>query len=198
MSRKPSRHQPRWEVLEGRLCPAVTGAAAYVVPVERLDSYALQRYTEDLSEVASGQDGIVFLGDSITDFFANAAGASVWASRIAPLGAADFGVASDTAEDLLWRIEHGELAGDPKLAIVNIGINDLAHGASVNYTVAAIQAVVEEIQTISPGTEVLLMGLFPIGTSAADPLRLEAEAVDGALAAWARRPASATSISTPR
>ena len=180
----PSRRL-EWDNLESRLCPAVTGAASLVVPVGRTDSYAVQRHAQDLASVSSGQDGIVFLGDSITDFFASGAGASVWSSEVAPLGAADFGVAGDTAENLLWRVENGELAGSPKLVVLNIGTNDLGYGASVNYTVAAIQAVVEEIQTLSPSTQIELMGLFPRGASAIDPLRLEIAQVNAQLASWA-------------
>ena len=185
MSRRVPRRLLGWEALEGRACPSVTGAAAYVVPVERLDPAALAHYTTALSDVAAGQDGIVFFGDSITEYFSDGAGASLWAGRIAPLGAVDFGVQEDTAEDVLWQVEHGEVAGHPRLAVVNVGTNDLNDGDSVDYTMAAIQAVVEEIQTLSPGTEVLLMGLFPRGGSATDPLRLAAEAVNATLATWA-------------
>ncbi len=185
MSRRSSRHRPEWQALEGRFCPSLTGAAAHVVPVERLDSYAVGRHDQILADVAAGRDGIVFLGDSITDFFGRATGSSVWINRIAPLGGADFGVAGDTAENLLWRIENGELAGHPKLAVVNIGTNDLGYGSSVDDTITALQAVVEEIQTISPGTQILLMGLFPRGASATDPLRLEINAVNAALQQWA-------------
>src|SRR5262249_29721498 len=156
MNRSASRRRLEWEALEGRLCPAVTGAAAYVQPVQRTDSYAVQQYNNALIQVAGGEDQIVFLGDSITDYFGNTIGSSVWNSEIAPLRADDFGVSGDSAENLLWRVENGEVAGDPKLAVVEIGTNDLSYGYSVNYTVAAVQAVVEEIQTISPGTEILL------------------------------------------
>ncbi len=185
MNRSASRRRLEWEALEARLCPAVTGAAAYVQPVERTDSYAVQQHDNALIQVAAGRDQIALFGDSITEYIVNSTGASVWSSEVAPLSVADFGVASDTAENLLWRVEHGELDGDPKLAVVNIGTNDLGYGYSVNYTVAAIQAVVEEIQTLSPGTEVLLMGLFPRGATAGDSLRLEVGQVNAALAAWA-------------
>jgi lysophospholipase L1-like esterase len=159
--------------------------ATSAVPVERTDAYAVERHAEDLAQVASGQDGVVFFGDSITDWFAGGAGASVWSSQIAKLGAADFGIVSDTAEDLLWRVENGELAGHPKVAVVNIGTNDLGIGESVDQTVAAVETVVEEIKTLSPSTQIVLMGLFPRGTSADDPLRLEVEQVNAALAPWA-------------
>lgn len=185
MNRPRPRRRPDWDLLETRLHPAVTGAASLVPAVQRTDSYAVQRHAADRASVASGQDGIVFLGDSITDYFATGAGASIWSSQIAPLGVADFGVAGDTAENLLWRVQDGEMAGHPRLVVLNIGTNDLGNGDSVNYTVAAIQAVVEEIQTISPDTQIELMGLFPRGATASDPLRTEIAQVNTQLAKWA-------------
>jgi beta-glucosidase len=185
MVRPRSGHTLGWDTLESRLCPAIAGAAALVPAIERTDSYAVTRHVQNLLQVANGNDGVVFVGDSIADLFANGAGASVWSSEVAPLGAADFGVISDVAENVLWRLENGELAGTPRLAIVEVGTNDLTNGYSVNYTVAAIQAVVEEIQTISPGTQILLMGLFPRGASASDPLRQEVASTNAELAGWA-------------
>ena len=187
MIRLPRRRHLEWDILEGRRCPTVAGAAASVAPVERTDGYEVERHAEDLAQVASGQDRVVFLGDSITDWWGNGSGASVWSQQVAPLGAADFGVVADTAEDLLWRIDNGELAGKPKVAVVEIGTNDLGEGRSDDQTVASIQAVVRAIQTTSPTTQVVLMGLFPRGASATDPLRLEIGDVNAQLGRGPRR-----------
>jgi lysophospholipase L1-like esterase len=153
-------------------------------PIQRTDAVAVVRHDADLQQVAAGGDNVVFFGDSITDWWATGAGASVWSQNMAGLGAADFGVASDTAESLLWRIENGELADNPKMAVVQIGTNDLGNGRTVDYTARAIEAVVEEIRQISPSTQVVLMGLFPRGT-ATDPLRQKIKQVNDELDAWA-------------
>jgi lysophospholipase L1-like esterase len=188
MIRPALRHRLEWDVLESRLCPSDSGATS-IIPDERTDDYAVERHLYDLGQVASGNDNIVFLGDSITDYFYGASGSSIWQSRLASIGAANFGVAGDTAENLLWRIENGELSGDPKVAVVEIGTNDLGLGYSVDYTAAAIEAVVEEIHALSPNTLVVLMGLFPRGATADDFLRIEAEEVNDLLADWsATRP----------
>jgi lysophospholipase L1-like esterase len=188
MIRDPLRHRIDWDLLEARICPSQYS----IPPVERTDVYSLIRHDQDLQQVATGHGGqVVFLGDSITDWWANGAGTTVWNQTMAPLGAADFGVVADQAENLLWRIENGELAGDPKVAVVEIGTNNLGFGHTVDYTVSAIEAVVNEIKALSPTTQVVLMGLFPRG-SASDPLRAEVNQTNGDLATWAQSSSGVT------
>jgi lysophospholipase L1-like esterase len=172
-----------WDILESRRCPSLTvPSAAADQPVEHLDPQSVAEHTIDLAAVAAGQaSNVVFLGDSITQFFQQKAGASVWSSRIAPLGAADLGVAGDTTNNLLWRLENGELAGQPRVAVLMIGTNNLGYlGESVDQTVAGIEADIAAIHSISPGTEILLNGLFPRGLPT-DQLRAEVLAVNAQL-----------------
>jgi lysophospholipase L1-like esterase len=163
-----------WDILEGRRCPSMTVATPSAnQPIERFDPVALTERAIDLATVQAGQaSNVVFLGDSITQFLQQGAGASVWSSQIAPLGAADLGVGGDTTNNLLWRIENGELAGQPKVAVLLIGTNNLGFGESAAQTVAGIEADIAAIHTISPRTEVLLNGIFPRGLPT-DPLRAE-------------------------
>ena len=91
----------------------------------------------------------------------------------------------DLAQDLIWRVENGELAGHPKVAVVEIGTNNLGAGDSVADTVTAIAGVVDAIEAASPSTKVLLLGLLPRGASPADPLRAEVSAVNARLAGLA-------------
>jgi lysophospholipase L1-like esterase len=173
-----------WDILESRRCPSLTVYfPAADQPVEHLDPASVAEHSIDLAAVASGQaSNIVFLGDSITQFFQQKAGASVWSSRIAPLGAADLGVAGDTTNNLLWRLENGELAGQPRVAVLMIGTNNLGYlGESVDQTVAGIEADIAAIHSISPGTEILLNGIFPRGLPT-DQLRAEVLEVNAQLA----------------
>jgi lysophospholipase L1-like esterase len=163
-----------WDILEGRRCPSLTvGTPTANQPIERFDPVAETERTIDLAMVQAGQaSNVVFLGDSITQFLQQGAGASVWSSQIAPLGAADLGVGGDTTNNLLWRIENGELAGQPRVAVLLIGTNNLGFGESAAQTVAGIEADIAAIHAISPRTEILLNGLFPRGLPT-DSLRAE-------------------------
>jgi N-acetylglucosamine-6-sulfatase len=160
------------------------------VPVERTDPYAAARQAENLAQVADGNDSVVFLGDSITDKFDNPMfpgnGSAVWAAKLAPMGAADFGVGGDTTNDLLWRVQNGELAGQPRVAVVEIGTNNLGLlGQSPGQTAAGIAAVVSAVRQVSPDTQVLVLGILPRGTGADDPLAVEARQVNALIAGLA-------------
>ena len=163
--------------------------------------------------VARSQEdpNVIFFGDSLTSWFGEGSSAQtpwslpgpeqfvphasgelpgpgtpdIWQQRIAGFRAFNFGVPGDTAADLLWRIENGELADPPgplpagqptptlapKAVVLLIGLNDiaasspadLASGAAAERTFAAIRAVIDEIHAQSPATKILDMDLFPTG-----------------------------------
>src|SRR5258707_694668 len=81
------------------------------------------------SEARQTSANVVFLGDSITFGWGDAAhpyvGTSTWDEQIAPLKAQNFGVPGDQTQNLVWRLQNGELAGQPKVAVVLIGTNNL-------------------------------------------------------------------------
>ena len=186
------RLKPGYDRLEGRDCPSIT-APPYLaeipplgaIPVERTDPTAVRQHVLDVTRAATGRYPVVFLGDSITNYWATLGGAASWRKSLAPLGAAAFGVPEDIAQDLIWRVENGELMGHPEVAVVEVGTNNLGAGDSVSDTVTAITGVVDAIEAASPSTKILLLGLLPRGASPADPLRAEVAAVNAQLAGLA-------------
>jgi beta-glucosidase len=186
------RLRPSWDRLERRDCPASISPQylAFLPPLgatpfERTDPGAVRQHMLDVQQAASGRNDVVFLGDSITNYWANMSGAASWRRQLAPLGAAAFGVPEDLAQDLIWRVEDGELAGHPKVAVVEIGTNNLGAGDSVADTVTAIAGVVHAVEAASPSTKILLLGLLPRGASPGDPLRGEVAAVNTQIAGLA-------------
>ncbi len=186
------RLKPRYERLESRECLSLTSPPYLAglpplgaIPVERTDPVAVRQHIIDVAQARSGRYDAVFLGDSITNFWANRSGMATWRRQLAPLGAAAFGVPEDLAQDLIWRVENGEMAGQPKVAVVEIGTNNLGAGDSVDDTVTAIAGVVHAIEAASPTTKVLLLGLLPRGASPADPYRGEVAAVNARIAGLA-------------
>jgi hypothetical protein len=188
MKTRHARRVYAFDALERRECLSSTRvypAADQTVP--RYDGMSLQRHLAALAAVESGKESnVVFLGDSISQYFQTGLGAPVWSRRIAPLGVANFGVGGDTTNNLLWRVENGELGGLPKVAVVEVGTDNINPylGESVSQTVAGIVAVVKEIHLRSPKTEILLNGLFPRGTPT-DPLRPEIVRINVQLKAMA-------------
>jgi lysophospholipase L1-like esterase len=155
-----------------------TGASTTPTP---RDSSWLARHNTFVNMAANGNVNVLLLGDSITDWWGGAghpstsAGTSIYQSDFAPLGAANFGIAGDQTQNLLWRLQNGEMAGIyPKVVMLLIGTNNFGIGGQTPQQVAAgVTAVVNEIHKWSPNSKVLLMGIFPRGQFASDPFRTE-------------------------
>jgi lysophospholipase L1-like esterase len=143
------------------LTASTTPTPQYNTPINISDLWQYE------AEAATQNPNIIFLGDSITWRFANPPGQPSWNQDIAPLGALPFGVQGDTTENLLWREENGDLASHPKVAVVDIGLNNLSSPGgyeSISETVTGVKAVVETIRVLSPQTKILLLGVFPTGS----------------------------------
>lgn len=114
------------------------------------------------ASVPSSDPGLLFVGDSIT-FAWPITGAGSWAT-FAQWKPADIGVVGDTTQNVLWRLDHGEISGiAPRAAVVMIGTNNL--GLSPPAQIArGIEAVVTDLTSKLPTTRVLLLGVLPIDT----------------------------------
>ena len=88
----------------------------------------------------------------------------------------------DLTGGLLWRIANGELAGQPRIAVLLIGTNNLGVGESPEKTVAGVESDIAAIREASPSTQILLEGLLPRDRPS-DPLRAEVQAVNAILGA---------------
>src|SRR5436190_1339698 len=113
-----------------------------------------------------GDIDLLFVGDSITDWFfwprgAEATGGKVWAANFAPLKAADFAIAGDTTQGALWRMQNGELDGfKAKLIILMLGTNNTAANP-VGQIIEGDRLIVEEFKKQQPQAKVLVLGVFP-------------------------------------
>jgi lysophospholipase L1-like esterase len=121
----------------------------------------------------SGRD-LAFIGDSIFQLWGGQPhsgpepGAEVWNEYYAPRRALNMGFGWDRTQQVLWRLENGELGiQPPRVAVVLIGTNNLWPGAVRANTdeeiVAGVRAVCEKIQRLSPATRILLLGILPRG-----------------------------------
>ena len=145
-----------------------------VIPAPRATQDSTNWMERHLKFVAQAKEGgidVLFMGDSITDFWRNR-GSNVWNKYYAPMHAANFGISGDRTQHVLWRIENGELDGiKPKVAVLLIGTNNTGKehdGTTIRNTVPetieGVQAVVAAIRAKLPDTKILLLGIFPRGT----------------------------------
>jgi lysophospholipase L1-like esterase len=141
-----------------------------LAPVPSPYPSALERAKSINQAVKSGPYSILFFGDSLTEGW----DAAVWEKSLAPRGALNAGVSGDRTDNLLWRLQNGNLAGPPpRAAVLLIGTNDLAYGRSPALTADGIRANLDELQQHFPDTRMLLLGLLPREASPTAPLRVE-------------------------
>jgi lysophospholipase L1-like esterase len=143
-------------------------------PEPRDDRNSQVAHTQLLEKAKHGGIDIYFEGDSITrrwgtsdaryrDFLRN------WHRNFHGWNAADFGWGGDTVENILWRLENGELDDvHPKVIVLLAGTNNI--GPAVRHSVE--EAIVEEVtsgigailtvmQRKAPEAVVVLMGITP-------------------------------------
>jgi beta-glucosidase len=114
------------------------------------------------------------MGDSITDFWRNEqgpyAGKAVFDKYFGKWKVANFGIAGDTTQGVLYRLQHGEGQGiRPRAIMLMIGTNNTARNSAAEIA-EGVGAVVLELQKDFPAAKILLLGVFPRGRPN-DPVR---------------------------
>jgi lysophospholipase L1-like esterase len=119
----------------------------------------LQRHDTFVARAKQGDVDLLWLGDSIIDNWNRAKG--TYRKLYPNVKAANFGIGGDGTQNLLWRLENGELDGlQPKVVIVLIGGNNV-QWHQTEQIAAAIERIVKTIRAKCPKAKVLLMGILP-------------------------------------
>jgi lysophospholipase L1-like esterase len=157
-----------------------------VAPMPKLeqDSYDWHgRHAAVLELQKKMQPEIVLVGDSITHFWSGEPtanhqnGPSSWAQTFGNHAVLNLGFGWDRTQNVLWRLDHGEMDGlAPKTIVLNIGCNNFSATANARANTpeevcAAIGAICDRLLAKSPASRVVVMGVFPRGASPADPKR---------------------------
>jgi beta-glucosidase len=146
-------------------------------PQPQLDDFAqawwMPRHREKLAEVSGRSVDLLFVGDSITHNFEEPNGSRVWKKYYEPRGAFNIGFGGDRTEQVLWRIQNGEIDGiDPGLTVLLIGTNNTGHREDpADVTAQGIRMILDELLTRLPSTKILLMAIFPCGEQPTNPQR---------------------------
>ena len=192
MTLLPHARLRRWILILG--LSALSGGSLLgntaITPVAREDDYAVKRRLQILERGREGHINVLFLGDSITDFwrFANPArgGRVLWDREIAPLGAANYGISADRTQHVLWRLEQGDVDKlAPKVVVVMIGTNNtglerdrVTPRNTPDETAAGIAAIVRTLRAKLPEARILLLAVFPRGAQPDEPQRAQIAAIN--------------------
>jgi beta-glucosidase len=134
----------------------------------------------DLSAERKKQAEVVIVGDSIVEGWDNV----VWEEFYAPQHALRMGIGGDRTQQVLWRIDHGELDGlKPRVLVLLIGTNNIgADGATPETIAKGIGKIVDKVKRKLPETKVLLVGVLPREERADAPIRREVRAINALIA----------------
>ena len=141
-------------------------------PVPRTDQNSLTAHAQLLEKKTRGQIDVYFEGDSIvrrwgaTDYPEMLAN---WNQNFSGWNAADFGWGADTTQNILWRLDEGELDGvHPKVIVLLAGTNNIGShrtladpDAAVADVTRGIEAILDEMRGKAPEATIILTAIFP-------------------------------------
>src|SRR5579872_637309 len=140
-------------------------------PVPRTDQNSMTAHSQLLEKAKKGGIDIYFEGDSITrrwgatDYPALLAN---WNQNFFGWNAADFGWGADTIQNILWRLDHGELDGvNPKIIVLLAGTNNVGNrvapdgdDAKVADITRGLKAVLDILRAKAPSATIIATAIF--------------------------------------
>jgi lysophospholipase L1-like esterase len=158
--------------------PATSFAATFsaAVPQQRADANSRLAHEQLLAKARAGGIDLYFLGDSITrrwgctdpqwaEMLAN------WNKNFFGWNAANFGWGGDRVENMLWRIQNGELDGvHPKVIVILAGTNNVGNAPAdgknagdekVADIFKGLVALIDTCRQKAPAAKIIVTAIFP-------------------------------------
>ena len=170
------RLMPRLAIALAALAGAVSNGADQLPgpvlrPEARTDRNSQLAHEQLLAKAKQGRIDVYFVGDSITRRW----GATDvqyrpllqnWNNNFFGWNAANFGWGADKIENILWRLENGELDGvNPKIIVILAGINNVGRdpGAPEKASLIAegIKSIVQVCRKKAPAAVIVLTAMLP-------------------------------------
>jgi lysophospholipase L1-like esterase len=140
-------------------------------PAPRTDANSQAAHLQLLDKAGKGGIDVYFAGDSITrrwgtsdpqykDNLAN------WTANFFGWNAADFGWGGDLIQNILWRLENGELDGvNPRIIVLLAGINNVGavppDEAKIADITRGLKAILDLCRKKAPAATIILTAIFP-------------------------------------
>ena len=122
---------------------------------------------QEIEKARGKRVDVVLLGDSIMHFWEWKHPKS-WAKFTAGRRVLNLGYGGDFTQNVIWRVEHGELDGyEAKCVVVMIGTNNNTFkDTNPENVAAAVEKIVAMVRERQPKAKVVLHPIFPRGRSA--------------------------------
>ena len=166
-------HEPRMVYVD-TLHPGQPPVEPADQPKARTDANSLKAHEQLMAKRTQGKIDVYFMGDSITRRWGTsdsqyAEHLKNWNDNFKGWNAADFGWGADKTQNMLWRLQQGELDGvNPKVIVLLAGTNNIGNASPADdsdaraaETVRGVAAVLNELRTRAPKATIVLMGITP-------------------------------------
>jgi lysophospholipase L1-like esterase len=143
-------------------------------PSPRADRNSMLAHSELVAKAKQGGIDVYFEGDSITrrwgtsdeqykHFMKN------WRENFSGWNAANFGWGGDRTQNILWRLNNGELDNvKPKIIVLLAGTNNVGNTSTqgkddprIKDITRGIKAILDVCRRKAPSARIVLMGIFP-------------------------------------
>lgn len=166
-------HSTEWleALARGDAVPLLQASDSARTPRRRTDAASMEAHELLLQKARQGKMDLLFVGDSITrrwgcgdaqytDKLAN------WKANFHGWNAGNFGWGGDTTQNILWRIQNGEIDGiHPKAIVILAGTNNIGTQPRTRTEIADIAggiiAIVDGCRARAPNAAIILTGIFP-------------------------------------
>jgi len=136
------------------------------IETKRMDTpYWQMLHARLVRRAATTDSQLQFFGDSITA--AMDPNLEPFTRNFPSLRPQPFGIGGDVSQELLWRMNNGEMGGKPKIVSILIGTNDIVDNQSdkrIDELVTNIEHIIQTVRVRAPGAKILLTGIFPRGS----------------------------------
>jgi lysophospholipase L1-like esterase len=141
-------------------------------PQSRTDQNSLTAHSQLLEKAKKGGIDIYFEGDSITRRWGATDYPELlahWKKNFFGWNAADFGWGADTIQNILWRLNNGELDGvNPKIIVLLAGTNNVGRtmpaggdDAKVADITKGLKATLDILRAKAPNATIVITAIFP-------------------------------------
>ena len=170
----------------GHLAPPATAAPtkkpssharfSAAIPSQRTDANSKLAHQQLVAKAKAGGIDLYFLGDSITRRWGCsdpqwAHNLANWKQNFFGWNAGDFGWGADGIQNILWRVQNGELNGvNPKVIVILAGTNNIGNHPSgdekgrdekIADIVSGFDALLATCRTKAPNAKIIVTAIFP-------------------------------------
>jgi len=136
--------------------PAKPRPNAATQPVPGGVRWYMRNHASNLEKTKRHKFDICFLGDSITAMWPG----DLLQKTCGKAQVTNFGIGGDRTENVLWRLDRGELdKTSPKVIVLLIGTNNMGFNTPAEIA-EGVAAVIARLQVKCPSAKILLVGIF--------------------------------------